>query len=259
MLPWRQGDDDGGSDMDNPYQDYSCPYCRQRSIETVATAHYVRGFVLAYQIGWKKFPACVGCARAQLLKEAGLSALIGWFSITCIFLNPLFIGFLILKTPFVGKNTEAIDKLFQESGIPRPGQGVDVLKTLYGLAAKMIAADGKIDQREVTVAAEQGQRLTQDFVYGGLQEAVDNHKSLPETRTYAEILGQALSNDHKIFVLRYLYMIAMADGELERREERLLREMKDLMGVENFNIEELLSAGSATPAQTARAESAAQA
>ncbi len=237
--------------MDNPYKDYNCPYCNRRSLETVATAHYVRGFVLAYQVGWKKFPACVGCARAQLLKEAGLSALIGWFSITCLILNPLFIAFLILKTPFVRADAAALNKMFEEAGIPKPGDQVDILKVLYGLAAKMIAADGKIDQREIAVAAEQGVRLSSGFEYGAFQEAVDSHKSLPPTREYAEILGQALQPDHKVLVLRYLHMIAMADGEMDRSEEKLLAEIRDHMGLKGVDLQELARPA---PAESPQAE-----
>ena len=50
---------------------YRCPYCNQRSLETVATAPYVRGFLIMMLIGSKSFIGCVPCVRSRVLGEAG--------------------------------------------------------------------------------------------------------------------------------------------------------------------------------------------
>ena len=95
---------------DNPFKGYPCPVCKKGPIETVVTAPYVRGFLLAYQIGSKKFVGCVGCARGELLKEVGLSLLVGWFSPTCIVLNPIFVIYNLVRSPFVSPSPPAIEK-----------------------------------------------------------------------------------------------------------------------------------------------------
>jgi hypothetical protein len=99
---------------------YACPHCRQRELNCQITVPFIRGFLLAYQTGTKRFLGCVSCVRMQLLKEAGLSALIGWFSISAVIVNPLFITYGILRATFLWANPDAVNKTLREAGLPSP-------------------------------------------------------------------------------------------------------------------------------------------
>lgn len=201
---------------------YPCPYCDDRPLESVATLPYVRGFLLAYQVGTKRFIGCRSCVRVQIYKEAGLSSLIGWFSITAFFLNPMFITYGLVRGLFVGKNSDAVRKQLREAGIPDEPSAVHPLQVAYALAASMIAADGKVEQEEVTAAVQIGQRLFDGFDPGALMEKVNNHKSLPGVAELSSLLAQVLNDEGKDAIYQYMQAIAAADGEVAAEEQHQL-------------------------------------
>lgn len=121
--------------MQQPHVAYLCPYCRERNLEAVATLPYVRGFLLAYVHGHKKLIGCRNCVRTQLLKETGVSCLVGWFSPTALIANPFLIVYGLLRSAFVSTNIDAVRKALKEAGIPEPQQQVDLVRVGYGLAA----------------------------------------------------------------------------------------------------------------------------
>lgn len=107
-----------------------CPFCEKRGLETAATAPYVRGLVLAYEIGSKTFVGCRGCVRLKMLQEAGLSALIGWFSISALFINPVLIVYNVVRAIFVSTNLEKVRLELRKLGIPEPS-GVEFAGTRF--------------------------------------------------------------------------------------------------------------------------------
>lgn len=222
---------------DNPFKDYSCPSCKKRSIETAVTAPYIRGFLLAYQMGTKKFVGCTGCARGELLKEAGLSMLVGWFSPTSLLLNPAFILWNFLRAPFVRANAKAVEKLFMDAGIPLPGQNVDIPHIMYAMATAMIAADGKILPAEVETATNMGRSIVENFDEAAFKQVLDKHKSLPDIQRQARLLANTLDDGGKRLVLRFLLAIAKADGEFDRKEKRLLTDVGRTLVGEAFSAE----------------------
>lgn len=201
---------------------YACPYCSERSLESVASLPYVRGFLLAYQVGTKRFVGCRSCVRVQIYKEAGLSTLIGWFSITAFFLNPVFITYGLVRGLFVGKNPDAVRKQLHAAGIPAEPSTVDPLQVAYGLAASMIAADGKVEQEEVMAAVDIGQRLFDGFEPEVLMDKVKNHKSLPGVGVLSSLMSEVLTDDGKDAVYAYMQAIAAADGEVAPEEQAQL-------------------------------------
>ena len=142
---------------------YSCPYCEGRKIETAATAPYVRGFVLAYQVGSKSFIGCTTCVRGKVLGEAGLSCLLGWFSITTLIINPILIVYNLARTPFIRTNYAKARKKLNDTGIPDDQSHVDITRLGYSLATSMMSADGQIDSEEINVAVKPGKKLFSDF------------------------------------------------------------------------------------------------
>ena len=97
---------------------YVCPHCKNREMNCQITMPYIRGFLLAFQYGTKRFIDCVSCVRIQILKEVGTSALIGWFSITAVVVNPIFIVYGLLRAIFLWANPEKVRKTLREAGLP---------------------------------------------------------------------------------------------------------------------------------------------
>jgi uncharacterized tellurite resistance protein B-like protein len=201
---------------------YNCPYCQSGYLETVANLPYVRGYLLAVEVGRKKLVGCRSCVRTELLKETGKSALIGWFSPKALFLNPVFIVYGLGRSLFVRNNVEAVRKVLDEAGIPEPTKPLDLVQIAYGLAASMIAADKKILPEEIALATDIGAKLFEDFDAAEFRKVVDNHNSLPQPAELAGLLRGALKDEGREVIFRYLAAIAHADGELSKEERALL-------------------------------------
>lgn len=101
---------------------YACPHCGTREMTCQITVPFIRGFLLAYQTGSKRFLGCVRCVRVQILKEAGLSALVGWFSITAVIVNPAFILYGLSRAILLWENPEKVRKTLREAGLPVYGE-----------------------------------------------------------------------------------------------------------------------------------------
>ena len=210
---------------------YKCPYCRVNYLQTSAKLPYVRGFLLAVQHGHKTLVGCNTCVRAELLKESGKSMLIGWFSPTALILNPIFIVYGLGRTIFVRTNLDAVRKVLKEAGIPEPAEPLNLVQIAYSLAASMIAADKKILPEEIAIASDIGARLFENFDAAEFRKTVDNHKSLPEPAELACLLREALSEESRVLIYRYLLAIAQADEEVSEEEGTLLTLVASKLGL----------------------------
>ena len=207
-----------------------CPYCNNKNVETAATAPYVRGFLVAYQVGTKSFVGCAKCIRKKVLGEVGLSGAIGWFSITALFINPLLMCYNLLSVPFISPNYAKARKKLKEAGIPEDLANVDITDVSCGLAVAMIAADGEIEQEEIAVAEEIGKKLFEDFNPRKLRSKLNNAKKLPNPADLATMLKDVLEFEGKRAICTYLWMIAASDGNVDESEKQLLVTVADAMG-----------------------------
>lgn len=210
---------------------YSCPTCEQARLDTIATMPYVRGFVVAYQIGTKKFIGCRSCVRKSIFKEVGLSAVIGWFSITALIINPFMLAYGVIRGVTVRPDEAAVRKALADAGIPLDEGGVDVLQIAYGLAAAMIAADGKIEASEVQAAIRIGSSLFEGFDPNALMRLLARPKSLPDPVDLAALLARVLDDGDKLMVYRYLEEIAGADGQVSADEAAMLQRVQQRLAV----------------------------
>ena len=224
------------TDLDRPIS-YSCPYCEGRNIETAATAPYVRGFVLAFQIGSKSFIGCTACVRIKVLREAGLSVLVGWFSIIALIINPFLIVYNLLQAPFIRTNYAKARKKLNDAGVPDDQTSVDVTRLGYSLATSMMVADGRIDEEEVAVALAVGMKIFPDFSEEELRGVIKNARNLPSPQDIATLLREVLTDDGKKAVCSYLWMIAKADGNVDDSEEKLLAEVTANIGLDLAALE----------------------
>lgn len=209
----------------------TCPYCHESEIETVATIPYVRGMVVAYTLGVKKFLGCRRCVRRSIYKEVGVSSLVGWFSVTAAVLNPLMITYGAVRGLFVRSDAAGVARALEQAGIPDEGTEADPLRVAYGLAAAMIAADGKVEDEEVAVAIEVGQQLFSDFTADEFFKVLAGHKQLPGVSELAHLLGAILENREKGLVYGYLAEIAASDGHVADEETKMLEAVRENLGL----------------------------
>ncbi len=215
----------------NVSDQYPCPYCHQRFLETTATAPYVRGLLVAYLIGSKTFIGCVPCVRKKVLGEAGLSMLIGWFSLYAIFINPCLILYNLLRGAFVGPNPTSVAKKLTALGLPESPRIVDINTIGAALAASMILADGNVEESELVAAEKAGDEVFKDFDEAGLRLIVQHGKDLPPVEDLANMLRDSLDQESKEKIMVFLSEIAMADGHVAPEERRMLERIGKGLGI----------------------------
>lgn len=208
-----------------------CPYCQEREIETVASVPYVRGLVLAYTVGVRKFMGCRKCVRRAIYKEVGTSSVLGWFSPTALVLNPVMLTYGAVRGLFVRADRAGVSRALEQAGIPEEGMEVDPLRVAYGLAASMIAADGKVEDEEVSVAIEIGRQLFTEFEVEEFFKVMKNHKALPGVAELAFLLAEILEENEKALVYQYLAEIAASDGHVADEEQAMLDQVRNNLGL----------------------------
>lgn len=212
---------------------YPCPYCNQRSLETVATAPYVRGFLIMMLIGSKSFIGCVPCVRSRVLGEAGWSMLLGWFSPKSLIINPFLILYNFFRGLMVGQNPTAVAKKLRELGLPDKPNFVNMEVVGVALAAAMIMADGEVDPAELAAAEKAGDEVFEGFDEAALRLILQNSKDIPAAEDLARMLRDVLDNDGKTKVMVFLSEIAIADGNVSPEERALLERIANALGVES--------------------------
>ena len=212
---------------------YPCPYCNERQLETVASAPYVRGLLVAYQIGSKSFIGCVSCVRSRVLGEAGLSLLIGWFSITAVIINPVLIIYNLIRGCCVGENQKAVARKLEQLGLPESPNIVDVQSVCQALAASMILADGVVEEAELEAAEKAGDQVFGEFDEAALRMLVLNGKDLPAPDHLARMLQDTIDDEQKQNIMIYLSEIAIADGHVAPEERAMLEKVGEGLGVQS--------------------------
>ena len=209
----------------------TCPYCNERDIETVATVPYVRGRLVRHTLGVKKFLGCQRCVRRSIYREVGVSSVVGWFSLGAAMLNPLMITYGAVRGLLVRPNAAAVKRALRHAGLPDEGAHADPLRVAYGLAASMIAADGKVEDEEVAVAIEVGRQLFDNFDANDFFKVLADHKALPGVNELAHVLAQTLEEQEKSVVFGYLAEIAVSDGHVALEETRMLEHVRTKFGL----------------------------
>jgi uncharacterized tellurite resistance protein B-like protein len=208
-----------------------CSYCNVRTIETVARVPFVRGRLFGRTLGVKKFMGCSRCVRRSIYKEVGVSSVVGWWSVRAALLNPVMLTYGAVRGLFVRPNAAAVKRALEQAGVPEEGLDVDPLRVAYGLAAAMIAADGKIEQEEVSVAIEVGKQLFADFATADFFAVMANHKQLPGVPELASLLGRILDENERGLVFGYLAEIAASDGHVAEEEKVMLEHVRTNLGL----------------------------
>lgn len=210
---------------------YPCPYCHERTLEAVASAPYVRGFIIVMMFGSKSFIGCVPCVRQKIFGEAGMSMLLGWFSPKSLIINPFLILYNLVRAVFVGANPKAVEKKLTQLGLPGTPNLIDIQAVGVALAASMILADGEVDEAEVLAAEKSGDEVFEGFDEARLRMILQHGKDLPSADDLAGMLRDVLDQESKAKVMEFLSEIAMADGRVAKEEREMLQRVAAGLGV----------------------------
>lgn len=96
------------------------------------------------------------------------------------------------------------------------------LNIVYGLAAAMVAADGRIEQAEIDIAEKLGHRLIPNFDDEAFVKVVKGHQQLPRFNDMVDAVAPLLPMEVKIEIYEYLNAIATADGQLAPDEKHYI-------------------------------------
>lgn len=119
----------------------------------------------------------------------------------------------------------------------------EVNQTIYALAVAMVKADGRVDREELVVAESIGKKIFDGFSSSEFRRLCKNNKTSSDVRRIAIDMGRHLTKDGKNIMLSYLHEISMADGRIDAKEEKLLRSIAKVWGIElpEVNSESSLS------------------
>jgi len=208
-----------------------CPQCEDRELNTVATAPYARGFLVAYQAGSKKIVGCRPCVASGLRKEAGKSLLFGWFSITALIANVFFIPWNLFRSFIVKEDDLAVGKFFDEIGVPKPGTEYRLTDAFYSAVAASIRADGKIEDTEIHAAKSLGQQMLPDYDPNELDKLLAQKGSTQPISAIATVFRVYLTPEGQGMVFKYLMGIAIADGDFAKSEDKYMEKLAVAMGL----------------------------
>lgn len=96
------------------------------------------------------------------------------------------------------------------------------LHIVYGLAAAMVVADGRIEQAEIDIAERLGHRLIPNFDDAAFVKVVKAHTQLPRFTEMVDTVAPLLPFEAKLEIYEYLNAIATADGKLSPDEKHYI-------------------------------------
>lgn len=119
---------------------------------------------------------------------------------------------------------EKVEKAHKKDGIGAvvKQREAGFLNIVYGLAAAMVVADGRIEQAEIDMAEKLGHRLIPNFDDEAFVKVIKGHKQLPRFNDMVDAVAPLLPMEVKIEIYEYLSAIASADGQMAPDEKHYI-------------------------------------
>ena len=119
---------------------------------------------------------------------------------------------------------EKVEKAHEEDGtgalVKQREEGF--LHIVYGLAAAMVVADGRIEQAEIDMAEKLGHKLIPNFDDAAFIKVVKAHQKLPRFNDMVDTVAPLLPFEAKVEIHDYLSAIASADGKISPDEKHYI-------------------------------------
>lgn len=119
-------------------------------------------------------------------------------------------------------------------GLDQPEQ-IDQLDIKHAAAALMVevmAADQQwddIEAEKIKQLLNDELGITESEASDILQEASDKQKSAHDLYQFTSVVNEQYSNEQKYQLLIQLWLVAFADGQIDRYEEHMIRKLAELL------------------------------
>ncbi|MGB1198786.1 MAG: TerB family tellurite resistance protein [Thalassotalea sp.] len=100
------------------------------------------------------------------------------------------------------------------------------------LLCEVMRADGKLDDEEIKLLSEQINHsfgLTQDEIAQLIQQAISTSEHATDFYRFTSKINQHYTINEKIEMVKHLWQLALADGEISAIEEHTIRKIADLL------------------------------
>ena len=118
----------------------------------------------------------------------------------------------------------------QEEAVESPE--IDTNRAAAALMVEIMAIDHEwadSEQTQILSLLENSLGLTTSDAIELLDQVKKDHKSSPDLYRYTSVINQHYSTPEKRKLLEKLWMVAYADGQIDRYEEHMLRKLADLL------------------------------
>lgn len=129
---------------------------------------------------------------------------------------------------------EKVEKEHKEDGVGAvvKEREAGFLNIVYGLAAAMVVADGRIEQAEIDMAEKLGHRLIPNFDNEAFIKVVKGHQKLPRFNDMVDAAAPLLPMEVKVEIYEYLNAIATADGKMAPDERHFIHHVQMKFGLD---------------------------
>lgn len=119
-------------------------------------------------------------------------------------------------------------------GLDEPEQieTVDINHAAAALMVEIMAADHQwddIEAQQIKTLLNSQLGITEQEADEILEEASEKQKSAHDLYQFTSVINEHYNNDQKYQLLKQLWMVAFADGQIDRYEEHMIRKLSDLL------------------------------
>lgn len=239
--------------------DVPCPECGERPIEEAATGVGLVGMLVFYRWRSRTVMGCHECNRSRLWRLAGKNTLLGWWSLTAL-VNPFAILWNLGRGAVNRGPTAKLARRLAEAGVDfdyladpaefDPSGQADnelLLRGLLRLGVATMLADGDADRREAAAIRDSALELFPGQSEGRIEDRIEEYATgTTNAAKVASGLEDTLTAEGRSLALRYAAEVAVADGDVDDTEARLLATIADELDLSDGAVEAAIGSGVST-------------
>lgn len=227
--------------------DVPCPHCGERPVEESAAAYRATGLLLAYRIHTERVVGCHACVRRECWSAAKVTAVTGWWSVSCLLVNPFLIAQNVVRGLYDRGPSRSLLGTLEDAGIEYEfledrsefdpddhGAASMVAEGLVRLGAAVMMADGDADREEARRIRDAVLELTDAYAASEVQSMIeDAARERPDVDAVVEGLAGTLTLEGRQAALDLAVDVATADGTVTDEEEDTVAEIAEGLEVDD--------------------------
>jgi len=119
-------------------------------------------------------------------------------------------------------------------GLDQPEQieAMDINHAAAALMVEIMAADHQwddVEEQQIKALLNSQLGIAEAEADEILQEASERQKSAHDLYQFTSVINEHYNNDQKYQLLKQLWLVAFADGQIDRYEEHMIRKLSELL------------------------------